>query len=444
LSKASGRRNILDICRGASMATCISRWPFVFLFAGVVTSSASSQVFVVGEKSATSSIATGFTPTDVPLPKQPATERGRRELVRNLESEQGFAHLALPMGPGLVLQANGPLSPGPEQYKKMIYEKGQSAAPGDRVLITMVVVKNDRIVLDFNGGPYAKHRFLSHIQINDNNVAANPADQATGSRLTLVFEGGLPDISAPEVKALLQPVIDFGAKSSEQAYAETLPTPIKNAIETHDVLVGMTHRMVLAALGPPEQKLRDQPSAESAGNNEEWIYGHVPQTVKFVRFVGDRVTMVEIAALGKPLDIHDKNEMGDYAPPAPTREIAMGDAKPSDGTSAAAAPPSLRKQGESDADIPGAPGKVQFPAQRIPAPPGSSDSPDISNTSNTPYPSNSPSTPASSNDPYSPNGPSNTNNPNGPYGPNNQNGPYSSNGPKTPGTRPTMPTASQP
>ncbi len=154
------------------MATRTSRWPSVLLFASVVTSSASSQVFVVGEKSATSSISTAFTKTDVPLPSQPITERGRRELVRNLESEQGFAHLALPMGPGLVLRANGPLSPGPEQYKRMIYEKGQSAGPGDRVIITMVEVKNDRIVFDFNGGPYAKHRFLSHIQINDNNVVA--------------------------------------------------------------------------------------------------------------------------------------------------------------------------------------------------------------------------------------------------------------------------------
>lgn len=423
------------------MATRTSRWPSVLLFASVVTSSASSQVFVVGEKSATSSISTGFTRTDVPLPTQPATERGRRELVRNLESEQGFAHLALPMGPGLVLQANGALSPGPEQYKRMIYEKGQSAAPGDRVIITMVVVKNDRIILDFNGGPYAKHRFLSHIQLNDNNVVANPADQPTGSRLTLVFEGGLPDVSAPEVKALLQPVIDFGAKSSEQAYAETLPAPIKNAIEQHDVLVGMTHRMVLAALGPPEQKLRDQPSADSTGNNEEWIYGHVPQTVKFVRFVGDRVTMVEIAALGKPLDIHDKNEMGDYAPPTPTREIAMGDAKPSDGNSAAAPPPSLRKPDDPDSDIPGAPGKVQFPAQRIPAPPGSSDTPDISNTSG------SSTSPNASNGPYSPSNPNGTS---GPYSPNSSNGPYgpnstnSPNGQRTPGTRPTMPTDSQP
>jgi hypothetical protein len=419
------------------MATRTSRWPPLLLLAGFVSVSsayASGQVFVVGEKSATSSISTSFTPTDVPLPSQRISERGRRELVRNLESEQGFAHLALPMGPGLVLRANGPLSPGPEQYKRMIYEKGQSAGPGDRVQITTVVVKDDRIIFDFNGGPYAKHRFLSHIQLNDNNVvAANPSDQATGSRLTLVFEGGLPEISAPEVKALMQPVVDFGAKSGEQAYAETLPTPIKNAIEEHDVLVGMTHRMVLAALGPPEQKIRDQPSADAGGTHyEEWIYGHIPQTVKFVRFVGDRVTLVEIAALGKPLDIHDKNEMGDYAPPIPTREIAMGDTKPSDGSSAAAPPPTLRQAGEAVEDIPGAGGKVQYPAQRIPATPGSSDPSDISNT---PGPSNDPNSTSSTTGPY---------NPNGTNGPSNQNGPYSPNGSKTPGVHPTMPSPSQP
>ena len=69
----------------------------------------------------------------------------------------------------------------------------------------------------------------------------------------------------------------------------------------------MNHRMVLAALGAPESKVREQQSGDPNGARyEEWIYGHVPQTVRFVRFVGDRVTVVEIAALGKPVEIHDK------------------------------------------------------------------------------------------------------------------------------------------
>jgi hypothetical protein len=267
------------------------------------------------------------------------------------------------MGPGLTLQANGKLTPGPEDYKKMIFEKGQSAAPGDRVLITAMTFKPDRIIFDLNGGPYAKHRFLSHIQLNDAPVVAHQ-DAPTGARVTLVFEGGIPEISAPELKALLEPVIDFGVKSSEQAYAQTLPGPLKEAIASHDVLVGMTHRMVLAALGGPDSKLRDQPSGDPNGARyEEWIYGHVPQTVKFVRFVGDRVVMVEIAALGKPIEIHDKDEMAGYTGPPLEHQIDVGSRPPTaadGGGTTAAAPPTLARPGEA-VYVPNAPGKVQFP-----------------------------------------------------------------------------------
>ncbi|MEO6806382.1 MAG: hypothetical protein ABI286_08780 [Edaphobacter sp.] len=334
------------------------------LIAGILAlsfSAAYSQVFTVGEKSATADITTDFTPTRVPLPTTKLTERGRRELIRNLEAEQGFAHRALPVSAGITLQANGQLTPGPAEYRKLIYEKGQSAAPGDRVVITSMEIKGDRIVLDFNGGPYAKHRFLRHIQLNDAPVSSGDlGDTATGSRITLVFEGGVPEISGPEVKALLQPLIDFGVKSSEQAYADTLPPGLKDAIAAHEVLVGMNHRMVLAALGAPENKLREQLSSDpNGGRYEEWIYGHVPQTIRFVRFVGDRVTLVEIAALGKPIEIHNTNEMGDYEPATPTRDVAMGDEQPGKEANRPTAPPTLRLPGEAAPD--GGPGKVQFP-----------------------------------------------------------------------------------
>jgi hypothetical protein len=247
----------------------------------------------------------------------------------------------------------------------MIYQKGQSAAPGDRVVITTMTIKGDRIVFDLNGGPYAKHRFLSHVQLNDNPVVASNGEQPMGARVTLIFNGSIPEISAPEVKALLEPVIDFGVKSTEQAYADTLPPPLKNAIAAHEILVGMNHRMVLAALGAPERKVREQPSGDPNGARyEEWIYGHVPQTVRFIRFVGDRVTVVEIAALGKPLEIHDKDEMSGYESPALTREIAMGDRKPNGAEDAPAPPPTLRQPGE--AAPPGGSNKVQFPTTSQP------------------------------------------------------------------------------
>src|SRR5580698_152590 len=159
----------LTLNRSALLA-CLLTLPVVMTHA---------QVFVVGEKSATADIATDFTPTHVPLPGGKLSERGRRELIRNLEAEQGFAHRALPISAGITLQANGQLTPGPAEYRKMIYQKGQSAAPGDRVVVTSMEIKGDRIVLDFNGGPYAKHRFLRHIQLNDAPVTPDTGEVAT-------------------------------------------------------------------------------------------------------------------------------------------------------------------------------------------------------------------------------------------------------------------------
>jgi hypothetical protein len=356
------------------------------LAAGVV--SARAQVFTVGEKTATADIKTDFTPTHVELPDTGLTERGRRELVRDLEAEQGFAHRVLPLGATVQLQANGNLTPRDDQYKQLVYKKGQSAAAGDRIVVTALEFKGDRILIDLNGGPYPPHRIMRHIQIGIGNVATqNPTldERATGCRIALVFEGGIPEVSAPEVKALLQPVVDFGAKTSEVAYAETLPGPLKDAIRSHEVLVGMNRRMVLAALGQPESKIR-----EGQGNDryEEWIYGHQPQTMHFVRFVGDRVNMVKIAALGKPIEIHSDNEMAGYLPPQPT--VAVGDVAPAEGKET---PPSLKLPTETKtptenpnaADGDTVYRKVQMPEAKTPV----SDSP----TDITPDPNAKPAAP---------------------------------------------------
>jgi hypothetical protein len=334
-----------------------------------LAATAGAQVFVVGMKTATDDAVTDFQPTRLPLPTTPLTERGRRELLQNLVSEQGFAHRGLPLGAGLTLLANGNMTPGGEEYRTMLYKKGQSAAPGERIAITAVVFKPDRIVLDLNGGPYAKHRFLSHIQFNDNPIAQQGAT-ATGCRITLVFEGGIPEISGAEVKALLDPVIDFHAKSSEEAYADTLPPRIREAVSAHEVMVGMTKRMVLAAMGAPNAKNREHTSSDddNSPRYEEWIYGVVPQPVQFVRFRGERVVRLEVAELGKPVVIHEQNDLGNAPASENTRVVALGDAQPNEEGKRVPTGPTLLKPGEGGGSgAPAGMGPVALPDSTKPS-----------------------------------------------------------------------------
>lgn len=270
------------------------------------------DVFVMGRETAIGNPLEGFHPTRVDLPTEPMDPAGRRELERMLLAELGFAHVPLPLGaPGLELHANGRLTVPANDLQKRLYEKGMCADRGDRVMITELKFERDRILVDVNGGPYLSHRFLRHISVNNIPLAGNGqvGEHATGTRITLLFEGPTPRVTAAELKSLLEPVLDFNVKSGEQAYADTLPEPIKKSIEEHHVLVGMNKRMVLAALGQPETKMRERAAEGTSGEVfEEWIYGHTPQTIRFVRFRGDRVILIKTGALGKPLDVQDKDQ----------------------------------------------------------------------------------------------------------------------------------------
>ncbi len=304
-------------------------------------------------------------PTHVALDKTVLDPKTRLELIRSLESEQGFAMRPFPRGhKGLTLAANGKLEPAGENYLNMVISEGLSAKPGARMVITDIKIDRSKIVFDLDGGPDAKHRFLRHIQIGagpemgDPNIDPTVADAAgdpVGSRLTLTFADHVPEITPAQVKALLAPLISFDVKSPVQAFTDTLPPALKNAILGHKVLVGMTTDMVLFAMGQPATKTREM---DGQMPFEEWIYGTPPEVVNFVRINGNRVIRLEVARDGEPLQIFTKDVVSammttDGTPviTANTRTVHEGDVEIDPNKQAPAAPPSLRKPGETtDAD----------------------------------------------------------------------------------------------
>jgi hypothetical protein len=148
-------------------------------------------------------------------------------------------------------------------------------------------------------------------------------------------------LTSAQVKALLEPLISFDVKTPVQAYTDTLPTALKDAILDHKVLVGMNTDMVMFAKGQPSKKSREM---DGQMPFQEWVYGVPPEEVDFVRINGNRVIRVEIAKDGQPLAIFTRDVVSPMLEAAP--------------------PPSLRNPGETlptNNDSTGEMRPVQFP-----------------------------------------------------------------------------------
>src|ERR1700733_14413078 len=346
-----------------------------------------AQVFTVQREKLAPKDAnlTTVQPTVVQLSTTPITERTRQQLVRTFQADEGFAVPPLTQGTkGVVLHANGPLTPAGTAYADELQKFGISSKPGDKVVITKFEVKPDRIIFEFNDGPEKHHHIMQHIQVGGMGgmapLAQDDGHVPVGSRMTLEFNKFVPEMTAADVRKLIIPMIDFSLKTPAEAFADTLPPKLKGAVLNHEVLVGMNREMVLKAVGQPDQKVRE---TEGQTPFEEWIYGQPPHQVQFVRFNGNRVIRLEIADVGQPPVIRDKDETDGYFAGQFVHQVRLGDAPPAapSGERAPTAAPTLRQPGEQlpnavDNDHQMKP--VQFPDDEkpkpIPPPPGTAPS----------------------------------------------------------------------
>jgi hypothetical protein len=223
------------------------------------------------------------------------SKESRQEIVHAFDEELVYIRATFPMGnTGLKLK-NGAVSPDGLELQRLMALWGPAAKPGDRARISAVLIKEDHIRFEINGGPIKKQKWYQRIQVSGANAGGPiaPSDSnanARGSFVDLYFDKYVPEMTGPELKELLSPVFDFNSKSALEAYLETVSPPVKEAIKNHHVLVGMNHEMVIFAKGRPPNKVRE---TSNAVEFEEWIYGTPPQDVDFVRFVGDEVVRVE-------------------------------------------------------------------------------------------------------------------------------------------------------
>jgi hypothetical protein len=233
-------------------------------------------------------------------------------IMRDLTAERVFVRTPLPMGEQGLEIKNGKVSPSEQQVASLVAEHGFAAKPGDRVVITNVVVKEKAIVFDINGGGKKHQKWYQHISVGAGGgtvpVGGAPQSLETkGSSVTLAFDKYVPELTGDQVREMLAPVFDFKALNQAEAYEKSLPPKVQEAIKNHQVLVGMDREMVVYAKGRAPKKVRDKD--DNGTDYEEWIYGTPPEEVDFVRFQGPVVTRLEIMTVDGEKVVRTKKEI---------------------------------------------------------------------------------------------------------------------------------------
>jgi hypothetical protein len=268
------------------------------------------------------------------------SKQTRMDLIRAFDSELVYIRAPFPMGKrGLTLK-DGVLSPTGQELQMLMATYGPATKPGDQARISRIDIKSDRIHFEINGGPIKKQKWYQRIEVGGMGGTApiapsDPNANPHGSSVDLVFDHYVPELTGPELKQLLRPVFDFDAKSPLEAYLETVPPKVKEAIQNHQVLVGMNREMVTYAKGRPPKKIREK---DGETEYEEWIYGEPPQDVDFVRLVGDEVVRVETMKVDGQKIVRTQKEI-EVAPKPTLAQTAEAQPKPANA-------PTLRRPGE--------------------------------------------------------------------------------------------------
>jgi hypothetical protein len=302
------------------------------------------------------------------------TKETRMNLIRAFTAELVYVRTPFPMGKTGLKLKDGTLSPSAAEIQQLVAMWGPAVKPGDQARISDVIVKDNFIRFEINGGPVKKTKWYQRITISGAGGNApvapqNPSSNPRGSFVDLVFDHYVPEITGPQLKEMLRPVFDFDAKSAVEAYLETVPPKVKEAITKHEVLVGMNREMVIYAKGRPPKKIREK---DGQTEYEDWIYGEPPQDVEFVRMAGDEVVRVETMKMDGQKIVRSEKEVTLHPQPSVAKEQAPGP-RPANAPSLRrpgedlpnASPTSLPSGGAAPLPLPGG-----DPPSQSPAPPG--------------------------------------------------------------------------
>lgn len=226
----------------------------------------------------------------------------RLQIIRYVSGEFVKAVKPLPAAKkGFRIHVGAPADE--KELQQVLANQGAAVNPGDTAQITRIEFRDKEIVVELNGGSKGHKHWRDHVQIGlaGGGSRVPPVTTATsgpgmqrglGAALILEYGRPVPDMGPDDLKRDLSGFLDFNKeRSAAVQWVDTLPPEYREAIKDRRALVGMDHDMVIAALGRPDQKVRERD--EKGDETEDWIYGTPPAKTVFVTFSEDKVIRVK-------------------------------------------------------------------------------------------------------------------------------------------------------
>src|SRR5437868_7497376 len=291
-------------------------------------------------------VASGLAPAgSVAVSNHHITDENRVALIRGIQAEFINVKKPFPQGKEGLTFKNGAVHPSDQEIRKLIAMNGPAARPGDKSQITGFEFKDKNVILEINGGPRKKKKWYERVSVVGMGGAAEVSPQsekdanAQGSVLIVQFDKFIPDMNVEQFKKYLEPVFDFKPLAGSEAYVDSLPPKVKQALKEKRVLVGMNRELVTLSKGRPDQKIREH---DGDAEYEEWIFGAPPQDVEFVRFVGDEVIQDKIMKVGGEKVVRTEREIDMNQTTATAKPAAPADP---------AKKPTMRRPGDPEPEL---------------------------------------------------------------------------------------------
>ena len=215
------------------------------------------------------------------------------EILRTVIAQQAASRMALPRGgDGVELSESGQINQ--DEVNRQLDKDGEAIEPGKVVTVTNVDFGSRSIEIELDGGGKKKKGFLDHLEVGignrTQNVGGDQKEDAKGSRIVLKFAEKVPVALTPEqLRAFLDPVLDFNRSSFLKTGVDALPPEFREAVLAKEARIGMDRSTVLLALGRPDNRVREKVNGV---DQEDWIYHGKGYRTTFVTFEDNVVVRI--------------------------------------------------------------------------------------------------------------------------------------------------------